>query len=203
MQDLIPGLRLAELLAARLCHELVSPVGAIANGVEILEDEPGFARDAARLIEQSAREARLRLQFYRIAYGSVGDVAVELARKAADAFFADGKIACDWPETLDFPPGAAKLACNLLLVAAEALPRGGRVALAAGDPRRLLSVVAEGGDARLHDRVAELLTLPSAVDSLTPRQAQPVFTAALAWRLGARIETVRHSPEMIEFAVNR
>src|SRR3954467_11382201 len=71
-------LRVLELLAARLCHELISPIGAIANGVELLgEDDPEFVRDATALIGQSAKKAGQRLQFYRFAYGSsaTGDTA--------------------------------------------------------------------------------------------------------------------------------
>src|SRR5580658_5829839 len=64
-------LRVLELLSARLCHELVSPVGAINNGVELLaEEDPDFVRDAIELIGQSARTASRRLQFYRFAYGT-------------------------------------------------------------------------------------------------------------------------------------
>src|SRR5260221_13632560 len=65
-------IRILELLSARLCHELISPVGAIGNGVELLgEDDPDFVRDAVALIGQSAKKAAQRLQFYRFAYGTL------------------------------------------------------------------------------------------------------------------------------------
>ena len=65
-------IRILELLSARLCHELISPVGAIGNGVELLgEDDPDFVRDAVALIGQSAKKAAHRLQFYRFAYGTL------------------------------------------------------------------------------------------------------------------------------------
>ena len=66
-------IRILELLSARLCHELISPVGAINNGVELLgEEDPEFVRDAVTLVGQSAKKAAQRLQFYRFAYGTLG-----------------------------------------------------------------------------------------------------------------------------------
>jgi len=186
MSDTTIDLRIAELLAARLCHELVSPVGAINNGVELLEDDPDFAADAAGLIGQSAVQATRRLQFYRIAYGSTAPIALELGRKAALDLFADGKIACDWPETL---VPEIKLACNLLLVAAEALPRGGRLVLVGADP---LEIRAEGEGARLPAHLPDALTGASGADTVDARSVQAAFTGALARRAGLRssIETL-------------
>src|SRR6185437_6806303 len=69
--SMLVEMRVVELLNSRLCHELVSPVGAINNGVELLgEEDPDFVRDAIQLIGQSARKASQRLQFYRFAYGT-------------------------------------------------------------------------------------------------------------------------------------
>src|ERR1700689_14991 len=126
MTDGTYDLKLAELLAARLCHELVSPIGAIANGLEILEDEPDFAGDAGALIALSASAASRRLQFYRVAYGSVATVADALIRRVTTDLFVESKICVDW-RIVAVPDGWGKLACNLVLLAAEALPRGGRV----------------------------------------------------------------------------
>ena len=186
MGDTTFDLRIAELLAARLCHELVSPVGAINNGVELLEDDPDFAADAAGLIGQSAVQATRRLQFYRIAYGSTASIALDLGRKVAFDLFADGKIACDWPETV---APEVKLACNLLLVAAEALPRGGRLTLAGADP---LEIRAEGEGARLPAHLPDALTGVLGADMVDARSVQAAFTGALVLRAGLRpsIETL-------------
>ena len=176
-------LRIAELLAARLCHELVSPIGAINNGVELLEDDPDFAADAAGLIGQSAIQATRRLQFYRIAYGSTAPISADLGRKAALDLFAGGKIACDWPEA---PPVAdAKLTCNLLLVAAEALPRGGRLTVVASDR---LEIRAEGEGARLPPHLPDALSGGLAATAVDARSVQSAFTGALARRGGLRPE---------------
>jgi histidine phosphotransferase ChpT len=181
MSDARIDLRIAELLAARLCHELVSPIGAINNGVELLEDDPDFAAAASGLIAQSATQATRRLQFYRVAYGSTAPIALEPGRKAALDLFADGKIVCDWPERL--VPAGIKLACNLFLVAAEALPRGGRLTLAAADP---LEIRAEGEGARLPAHLPDALTGALAADAIDARSVQAAFTGVLAMRAGLR-----------------
>lgn len=183
MGDVNIDLRIAELLSARLCHELVSPIGAINNGVELLEDDPDFAADAAGLIAQSAVQATRRLQFYRIAYGSTAALAVDLGRKAALDLFADGKIACEWPETLT-PSVGVKLVCNLLLVAAESLPRGGRLALGAAEP---LAITVAGEGPRLPPYLTDVLAGTVSADQIDARSVQAAFTGALARRAGVRI----------------
>jgi histidine phosphotransferase ChpT len=177
-------LRITELLAARLCHELVSPIGAINNGVELLQEDPDFAADAAGLIEQSAVQATRRLQFYRIAYGSTAPIAAEQGRKAALDLFAEGKVECDWPPALA-PGVGAKLTCNLMLVAAEALPRGGRLTLGAGSTSTL-EILATGDGARLPPHLPGALSPALRADAVDPRSVQAAFTASLARRAGLR-----------------
>src|ERR1700675_4974685 len=70
----------AALLVSRVCHDLVSPVGAVVNGLEVLEDETdiGMRADALRLVAASAEQAAARLQFARIAFGAAGSAGAEL-----------------------------------------------------------------------------------------------------------------------------
>src|SRR6185437_9736907 len=125
--------RVLELLNARLCHELVSPVGAINNGVELLDEEdPDFVRDAIQLIGQSARKASQRLQFYRFAYGTnvsaSGSGAPAGGRDLSLGLFEETKVRCDWQAgAATLPSDWQRLACNMLVLAGEALPRGGSV----------------------------------------------------------------------------
>ena len=65
---------LAALLCSRVCHDVISPVGAIVNGLEVLEDEddPSMRDVALELIKKSARSASARLQFCRLAFGAAG-----------------------------------------------------------------------------------------------------------------------------------
>ncbi len=123
--------RVLDLLCGRLCHELVSPVGAIANGVELLgEDDPEFVKEAVGLIGQSARRAGQRLQFYRFAYGTAGTgehATIDGAALAA-GLLEGGKVQCAWaPEIARLPVPWQRLACNMVVIAAEMLPRGGAV----------------------------------------------------------------------------
>lgn len=184
-------IKLAETLSARLCHELVSPIGAISNGVEILEEEPDFAASAAQLIGQSSLQAARRLQFYRVAYGSTAELADKVARNATQDLFLDGKINLEWPPSLpQMQPGWGKLACNMLLLASEALPRGGQLELMLRQSSRgetLMATVATGQGARLHDPLPLLLDGEGNVEDLTPRTVQAAFTHALADRLGLHI----------------
>jgi hypothetical protein len=130
--SMLVEMRVAELLNARLCHELVSPVGAINNGVELLgEEDPDFVRDAIQLIGQSARKASQRLQFYRFAYGtnvsgSAGGGAPPSGRDLSVGLFEETKLHCDWQAgAATLPSDWQRLACNMLVLAGEALPRGG------------------------------------------------------------------------------
>jgi histidine phosphotransferase ChpT len=194
-------LALAETLSARLCHDLISPVGAIANGVEILEEESEFAEDAIRLIADSTRSANRRLRFYREAYGSRGG-GESRARAAAIDFFQDGKITCAWPEAVSIPShDLEKLACNLLLLASETLPRGGRIGLSAAPPEYLLRVTASGTGATAKAVTLLLRETNITVDELTPRSVQTIFTRLLAARSALVIDTEEDEEKEISLTI--
>jgi histidine phosphotransferase ChpT len=190
-------LRIAEALAARLCHELVSPIGAIANGVEILTQDEGFAADASTLIGQSAEQASKRLQFYRLAYGALGEIAPETGRLAAQEFFAEGRCRCAWPAAPAVPSALVKVGMNLLLTAAGALPRGGMLELsphAAG-----LAVAAAGTGARIGDPFRSLFVPGVPVEEIGPKTVQAVFTASLARQSGFEIALSEEGPDRVLF----
>ncbi|HXP32313.1 MAG TPA: histidine phosphotransferase family protein [Stellaceae bacterium] len=199
-------MRVLELLCARLCHELVGPVAAINNGVELLgEDDPDFVSDAVKLLGQSARKAGQRLQFYRFAYGSAASSGSKSAiidpRALAAGLLEDGKVRCDWPaESVE---GLAsewqKLACNMLVLAADALPRGGSVLVKqrpAGSPR--ITVTAEG-TINFPEEQRAALGAGAAIDALTSRTVHAYFTARLALRLGAPL-TLAVEPQILVLA---
>jgi histidine phosphotransferase ChpT len=179
---------------------LVNPIGAIVNGVETLSQDPDFAAEATSLIALSAREAAQRLQFYRLAYGSTIGPGEEAARSATIDLFSDGKIAFEWAEGLPpMPPGWIKLAMNLVLVAAECLPRGGRVRMTAvGEEAGRLTLSAEGQGARLPQGLPELLDPEQYADRITPRTVHISFTSALARRIGHELELLVIAEDQIE-----
>ena len=181
-------LRMTELLAAHLCHDLIGPIAAVANGAELLADEDAeFARDAIALVGDSARKANRRLQFYRFAYGFTGGaVTGPPPHQLAADFFEDSPISCDYT-------GAARalsiaqqqLACNLLAVAGDPLARGGRLILGASALGPELDAVSEAG--KLSPEVGVALSLAIPVSELTARTVGAYFTGLLAAEFGCRI----------------
>jgi histidine phosphotransferase ChpT len=188
---------LASLMCSKLCHDLVSPIGALGNGIEVLADESDAAlrEDALDLIAQSARAAAAKLQFARLAFGSAGGAGGTLdlasAARAAQDYFATTKASLEWePAARTVPKDAARLCLNLLLVALEAIPRGGELratldldAEGHGDFR----VEATGRGARMPDRTWAAILGQTLEDELDARLVQPFFTGHLARCIGAEL----------------
>jgi histidine phosphotransferase ChpT len=187
--------RVLDLLCGRLCHELISPVGAINNGIELLdEDDPEFVKEAMSLIGQSARKAGQRLQFYRFAYGTAGGGAARFdGRELANALLDGGKVSCSWaPEALSLDAPWQRLACNVLVLAAEALPRGGTVAVRAREGG--LEIVADGETVNVTDELRAALDAVLPVETLTARTVHAYYTVRLAQQMGARVALARAEP---------
>jgi histidine phosphotransferase ChpT len=184
-------MRVLTLLVARLCHDLAGPIAAVGNGIEMAADpDPDFAREAIRLVAGSADEAAKRLQFYRFAYGSDGEGAVEAIPGApselALRFFAATTIACDYAASASrLPTVWQKLACNLLLVGAGGLPRGGALTVAADACGLVVDAVGEA--AFLPPELAAALAAAVPAATLTPRTVQAYWCALLAAELGCRL----------------
>src|SRR6185503_368278 len=130
----------AALLVSRVCHDLVSPIGAVVNGLEVLEDETDMAMraDALRLVAASAEQAAARLQFARIAFGAAGSAGAELDLAEVGRILAGllkgGKVELDWQvQAINWPKDWAKLLMNTVLVASDCLPRGGKVSVETGE----------------------------------------------------------------------
>src|ERR1700757_2819192 len=127
----VGALDLAALLCSRVCHDLISPVGAIVNGIEVMEEDKdeetkAFALD---LIKKSARVASAKLQFCRLAFGAAGSAGAQIdlgdAEKAARGLLEDGKITLVWNLARELlPKNRVKLLLNMLLIAVGTIPRG-------------------------------------------------------------------------------
>lgn len=182
------ALELAALLCSRVCHDMISPVGAIVNGLEVLDDSKNaddreFALD---LIRKSARTASARLQFCRLAFGAAGSAGAQIdtgdAESLSRSFLEDGKTSIVWnlPRTLQ-PKNRVKLLLNMLVIAQQTIPRGGTLTvetMGEGDNGGL-RVRAAGLNARLPQNIAEMLagTREGAVDA---HAVQPHYTRLLA-----------------------
>lgn len=179
-----------EQLASRICHDLISPVGAISNGLELLE-EMGVGEgsaDAVQLITYSATQAAAKLAAFRLAYGAGGrdpNIKPEDVLKAFGKFIAgDGKIRQAWdpfsPLGIDAKtPAFCKMLMLSLMLAAEALPRGGMIFVEPGAANETL-IRAEGNDAIVRDGVENALTGNIAVDDMDPRLVHPAMVHLLA-----------------------
>ncbi|MDO8605880.1 MAG: histidine phosphotransferase family protein [Phaeospirillum sp.] len=181
----------AELLCARLCHDMAGAVGATAAGAELLED--GLDAEMARMVAASAAGAAARLKFFRAALGPAGseqpaaairDLAAAYLRAAETG---GGRLDLRW--TCDRPRldgDVTRLALNLVLVARDSLPRGGAISvdIAAG-----VAVAFQGEGGGLSDELTA--TLLSGDDPSNPRTAQAWFTRRLANKIGTTIHFER------------
>lgn len=195
--DLKIDVRVAELLTSRLCHDLVGPIGAVGNGLELLaDDEFGMAEDAMKLTANSARQASNILQFFRLAYGMAGarvGTDYSQVRDLSAALLETSRTRLQWtavqaPEGA--PDGLPKLVMNMIALGHEALPRGGDLVVEIGPAAGGIeaAVTVSGQDAHL--RPEALAGLQDSVDigELTPRGVHGYFTKLMARRLGSDLE---------------
>ena len=206
----IAPLDLAALLCSRVCHDVISPVGAIVNGLEVLDGEDGAEmRDVAMdLIRKSAASASARLQFCRLAFGAAGSLTASIdtgdAEIAARGLIASDRTSLRWnaPRRLA-PKNAIKLLLNLCLVASSAAPRGGVVAVdmsGEGDDLRI-RVSAAGSNVRLPHAAATLLS-DAEPETIDAHSIQPYYTNLLAKECGLAIEAVT-TPESVTLIAAR
>jgi histidine phosphotransferase ChpT len=129
----------ASLLCSRLCHDLLSPVGAMNNGLELLADEhdPEMRQRCMDLLAESAKAAADKLKFFRLAFGAAGGFGAEVDPKEAKLVIeplvtSSGRTALEWAVPAQMmPKRAVNILLNLVLLANEALVRGGTLSVAA------------------------------------------------------------------------
>jgi histidine phosphotransferase ChpT len=186
----------ASLLCSRLCHDLLSPVGALNNGLELLADEhdPEMRARCLDLLNESARASANKLKFFRLAFGAAGgfgdQVDAREARTAIEGMFSEsGRIEIGWmvePPTLSKP--AIKVLLNLALIAGDALVRGGRLDIGAEKTASGTEMVvrAEGPRLVLDPELRRALEGSTGADEVTPR-------AAAAWLASELVKEARGS----------
>jgi histidine phosphotransferase ChpT len=189
------SLELAALLCSRVCHDLISPVGAIVNGLEVLDDDPKpedreFALD---LIRKSAKTASARLQFCRLAFGAAGSAGAQIdlgdALNMAKGHIEDGKTTIAWNlARLLLPKNRVKLLLNMLIIAQQTIPRGGTLTVDPIGEGETMSfrVTATGLNARLPQNIADLLSAAPAT-GVDAHAVQPHYTRLLAEACGLKV----------------
>lgn len=177
---------LASLLCSRICHDVISPVGALNNGLELL-DEPGAEADALALIKVSARNASARLQFARIAFGAAGSAGSQIdtgdAEQVASAFMANEKSTLVWKgQRAYLPKAVVKLILNMILIANGSVPRGGTldVELPSPDNDNCLIVKAAGPMIRVSDKFIHLHNNQPLDEAIDAHAVQYYYTLLLA-----------------------
>ena len=184
---------LAALLCSRVCHDIISPVGAINNGLELLEDG-GADDDAMDLIRTSAVNASARLQFARIAFGAAGSAGVEIdlgdAQAVANAFMRGEKAEFTWNGARAFlPKNQVKLLLNLILIGNGSIPRGGTLActIEPGTERPVFTLAASGRLMRVPQRFADFLEGRFGDEPIDAHSVQFYYTLLLAREAGMTI----------------
>ncbi len=197
----ISALDLAALIASRVCHDIISPVGAINNGLEVLAEE-GQSEDmrefAMELIQKSARQASAKLQFARLAFGAAGSAGASIdlgdAETVAKGFMANEKADLVWTATrVLMPKNFVKLLLNLILIAGHAIPRGGvvEVAVTGAAEAPTFTLACKGTNARIPANVEDALA--GRLDEHLPdaHSVQPIYAGLLAKAAGMVVRVTK------------
>ncbi len=209
---MLVDLKVVQLMSSRLCHDLVGPVGAVNNGLELMGEDRGQNRsedDAALdLAQRSAKQAAGRLAFFRAAFGA-GRGRFNDARRLIEGFLDGGKVVLDWPrgETPDGNEGisaeAFKLFLNMVLLGVGALPRGGTLGVGFTVlPEGLgMAVSARGPGACIKDDLKAALSPAATQQGLSAHNVHGFFAGCLAHVQNGEIEIDEEGENEVGFAV--
>jgi histidine phosphotransferase ChpT len=199
----------ASLLCSRLCHDLLSPVGALNNGLELLADEtdPAMRQRCLDLLAESAKTSANKLKFFRLAFGAAGGFGEQVdareCRGAIEGLLSGGrKVELGWMvEEEQLPKPAAKVLLNLAMIAGDALVRGGRLDIGGEENGGQLEIVlrAEGPRVILDPDIRRTLTDGEGEDGVTPRVAAAYLVHTLARDAGGSVQVSEPSENVILF----
>ena len=207
-------LKLASLMSSKLCHDIIGPIGAVCNGIELVSDDGNedMRTEALKLISESAGEASARLQFYRLAFGLAGGMGQELslrdARSLSRDLMAYGKVNLDWPDSEGgaemLPKDVIKILCNLLVITAGALPRGGEVRVTGSVTGEDWSFSFKGAGTRvvLREDVTHVLQNGYNENELTAQNVGVQYLMALCDNAGAALEILEVEDDLVALAVH-
>jgi len=202
----LSDLDLAALLCSRVCHDVISPVGAIANGLELMDDSDTDAemkRTALDMVRSSAKTATAKLKFCRIAFGASGSAGALIdmgeAGEVARAFVGEEKVKLDWSAPRENrPKQEVKLLLNMLLMALAGIPRGGVVTVNVDG--RNFSIKAKGERAKINEALAAALAGTADLTTLDARLVQPYYARILAEASSLKLTMQMLSEDTVEVA---
>ncbi|MDX5403538.1 MAG: histidine phosphotransferase [Rhodobacterales bacterium] len=179
---------LAALIASRICHDLISPIGAIGNGVELLTMEPGGQRPEIALISESVANANARIRFFRISFGAAtGDQ--RIARSEVLSVLTDltrgGRVSYAWSSVSDLPRREVRLAFLLLQCLETAMAYGGKIQVTQADTG--WTIQAEAPRLKIDPALWEGLAQPEAPDGIGANHVHFALVPAELARQGRRL----------------
>jgi histidine phosphotransferase ChpT len=181
---------LAALIASRICHDLISPIGAIGNGVELLTMDGGAQKPEMALISESVANANARIRFFRISFGAAsGDQ--RIARAEVMSVLTDltrgGRVSYAWDSVADLPRREVRLAFLLLQCLETALAYGGKVTVTREEDS--WTIHAEAPRLRIDPALWEVLTEPRAPSDIGAGQVHFALVPEELARQGRRLVT--------------
>jgi histidine phosphotransferase ChpT len=204
MSDIkLSDLDLAALLCSRVCHDVISPVGAISNGLELMDDpemDEETKETALAMVRSSARTASAKLKFCRIAFGAAGSAGALIdmgeAGEIAKAFVGEEKVRLDWQAARENrPKQQVKLVLNMMLMAMGGIPRGGVVTVTAeGD---VFTARAQGDRAKLPEPVVQVVDGLADLATLDARLVQPYYARQLAQSAGLTLTMTMEGEDVV------
>lgn len=205
-------LRVTELLASRICHDLISPVGAINNGIELLEEMGAqVGEEAIKLIGHSADMASRRLRLFRVCYGAAGadgNLSCDDVLTTMRDYVSGSRVSISWtPERMKnqpgLPKGGAKVLLNMVIIAFEALVHGGSIEIAdGGENSNKINIVATGRGAGQRSDALAPLKGEVEVPDLTAKSVHPFVTGQFARHYGVNFEWLAEGDDKLTLTLS-
>lgn len=179
---------LSALMSARICHDLISPIGALSTALEVLDDDANkdMHDDALDLIRMSAGQASDKLQYLRLAFGAGGSapgiLSLEVLKKRVEGMYGAGKAKIEWATTLlGVEKNQARLLLNLIMLAVQAIPRGGvlTISISENEVETHMELKSVGPKSRLDPAIKLSLMGGAPEDGFDGRTIQPFFTGMI------------------------
>jgi histidine phosphotransferase ChpT len=201
-------LRALELACSKLCHDVISPIGAVNNGLELLEEEEDAAlkEEAAALAQRSAKRASVLLQVYRSAFGNAGNQQSFGPREAvalAQEYLQSGKAQLstgELPDSNSVPAGYGKVTLNLIILGADALPRGGTINLQVRSPQLgtgAIELDCAGQQIAWSEEFGRAINHTLQAEDLTAHNILPYVAATFAQRVGMTLSVRQSAPGIL------
>lgn len=208
--SVLQDLRVMEMLASRICHDIISPVGAINNGVELMQEMGAqVGEEAVKLIGHSAEQASRRLKLFRLCYGSAGsdtNLTVDDVLMSCRDYLSGSRVTLAWDsgevkKIPGQPRGTAKVLLNLAIIAAESMVHGGLIEVKAEAESPQFRLIANGRGAGLRTDAWAPLAGEVAIDDLTAKSIHPHITGRFADHYGLTIGHAQPQDDRLELTL--